>query len=166
MNKPSIFVWRPATTVILIVGVAALLVYSVVAYIVTNFRPTTEVRMGSGVYHLWVADTESERVKGLSGVDKLSTNGGLLMKFDTDGTWGIWMKDMKVPLDIVWLNKNKEVIYIVKNASPDLSTTTTFVPKSDARYVIELPAGGVDQSGIKTGMVATFNEASGGGIGQ
>lgn len=166
MNKPSFISWRPTTTIILIVGFAAVLTYSVAAYIVTNFRPTTELRLGSGVYHLWIADTEPERVQGLSGVDKLPLDGGLLMKFDTDSTWGIWMKDMKIPLDIIWLNSNKEAIYIVKNASPDLSTTTTFVPKSNARYVIELPAGGVDQAAIRTGMTATFNESDRGGLWQ
>jgi len=164
MNKPSFVTWRPTTTWILIVGLVALLVYSVGAYIVTNFRPTTELRMGSGVYHLWVADTEAERIQGLSGVDKLSMNGGLLMKFDSDSAWSIWMKDMKIPLDIIWLNKDKEAVYIVKNASPELSTDTTFTPKKDARYVIELPAGGVDQAAIKTGMTATFNESNTGGL--
>lgn len=159
MNKPSFVAWRPRTTWILIIGLVALLVYSVTIYIVTNFRPTTELRMGSGVYHLWIADTEAERIQGLSGVDKLNMNGGLLMKYDSDGTWGIWMKDMKVPLDIIWLNKDKAAVYIVKNASPESSTDTTFVPKTDARYVVELPAGGVDQAAIKVGMTATFNES-------
>ena len=164
MNKPSFITWRPTTTFILIVGIVALLVYSVAAYAVATFRPTTEVRLGSGVYHLWVASSEVERVQGLSGVDKLSMNGGLLMKFESDGAWGIWMKDMKVPIDIVWLNKNKEVVYIVKNIHPNTSTDTTYVPKKDARYVIELPAGSVDQAAIKIGIEATFNESDSGGF--
>lgn len=164
MDKLSLVAWRPKTTWILVVGLVALLVYSVAVYIVTNFRPTTEVKIGSGVYHLWIADTETERIQGLSGVDKLSMDGGLLMKYDTDGAWGIWMKDMRFPLDIVWLNKDKAVVYIVKNASPELLSDTTFIPKSEARYVIELPAGGVEQAAIKTGMTATFNEKDKGSL--
>lgn len=164
MNRPSSVVWRPKTTVILIAGLVALLIYSVVLYAVTTFQPTVEVRMGSGVYHLQLADTETERTQGLSGVEKVSPGGGLLMKFDSDDTWGIWMKDMKIPLDIVWLNSDKTAIYIVKNASPELSTDTVFTPKTSARYVIELPAGGVDQAGIKTGMTATFDETKEGGL--
>ncbi len=163
MNKPS-FSWRPATTVLLVCGLVALLVYSVILYMVTNFQPTVEVRLGSGVYHVQVADTEVEWVQGLSGVESLKSNGGLLMKFDTDDKHGIWMKDMKISIDIVWLDKDKKVVYIVKNASPELSTTETFVPKTDARYVIELPAGSVDTAGIKTGTVAAFDETDEGTV--
>lgn len=157
MNRPSFLSWRPATTYVLIAGLAVLLLGLVVAYMIPLMRPTTNVKIASGVYSLWVADTEQARVKGLSGVQKLDPNGGLLMDFQTDGTWGIWMKDMKIPLDIIWLDANKKVVYIVKNASPELSTGTTFVPKKPARYVIELPAGSVDKAGIRQNSVAIFD---------
>jgi len=49
------------------------------------------------------------------------------------------MKDMKVPIDIVWLDSNKRVVHIVKESSPDDSTSITFTPLSQAKYVIELP---------------------------
>lgn len=163
MNRPSSLSWRPATTVILIIGVVALLIGLVVAFAISSFKPTTQVRVASGVYNLWVADTEDERVQGLSGVKSLSNGGGLLMKFDTDSTWGIWMKDMEIPIDIVWLDKNKKVIYIVKNASPATGMDVTYTPKSAARYVIELTAGAVDKAGINVGSVATFDETDAGG---
>jgi len=164
MNRPSSFAWRPSTTKILVLGLAVLLVYSVGVYMVTNFRPTTELRIGSGVYHLWLADTEAKRVQGLSGVESLSPDGGMLFDFEEDKPWGIWMKDMKIPLDIIWMDQNKEVVYIVKNADPQLSTETVFKPKNKARYVVELPAGSVDNAGIKTGMAATFEAKSKGGL--
>lgn len=164
MNRPSVITWRPATTVILICGLVALLVYSVVVYAATHFQPTVEFRIGSGIYHLAVADDDAERVQGLSGVTELAVDRGLLMKFDEDGQWPIWMKDMNIPLDILWLTSDKKVVYVVKNAGPELSTETTFKPKENARYVVELPAGSVENAGIKTGMVAEFDEKSDGGL--
>jgi len=162
MNKPSTVLWRPTTTIIFIVGIVALVVYSAIAYMVTNFRPTTEVRVGSGVYHLMIADDEVERVQGLSGVSSLKPDGGLLMRFDSDDTWGIWMKDMKIPLDIIWLNKDKKVVHMVVNASPELSTDATFTPSAAARYVIELPAGSAAKAAIKPGVTASFDETDDG----
>ena len=156
MNIASGFSWRPHTTVILVLGVVFISVAIVVSYITFNFRPTAEVQLGSTVLRLWVADDETERVQGLSGVESLRADGGLLMDFRADDKWAIWMKDMLLPLDIVWLNSSKEVIYIVKNAQPELGTGTVMRPKSAARYVIELPAGTVDDAGIKTGQVASF----------
>lgn len=121
-------------------------------------KSATQVRLAGGTYHLWVADTEAERVQGLSGVERLDPNGGLLMKFDSDGQWGIWMKDMKVSIDIIWLDSNKKVVYIVKNASPALSTDKVFTPNSPARYVIELPAGSVDKAAINQTTIGIFDE--------
>ena len=148
----------------LIGGLVVLLLASVIAYSVATFKPTVSLQMGSGVYHLWLANTEAEREQGLSGVESLKPNGGLLMNFGSDDTWGIWMKDMKIPLDIVWLDKDKTVIKVVKDAGPELGTSVTFSPKQPARYVVELPAGTADKAAIKPGVTASFDENSTGVI--
>ena len=67
------------------------------------------------------------------------------------------MKDVKVPLDIVWLNSDKKVVFIVKNASPEGGANTIFTPKATARYVIELPAGTVASKAITVGLAAVFD---------
>jgi len=157
MDRLRLVVWRPHTTIILSIGIVLILVGLVASFAVSHFKPTTEVRLGSGVYSLWKADTEATRIQGLSGVEKISVNGGMLFVFDSDNTHGIWMKDMNVPLDIVWLDGSKKVVYIVKNAPPENPATTVYSPKDKARYVIELAAGSVQKAGIKTGDIANFN---------
>lgn len=164
MNRPSFATWRPATTYVLVGGLVVLLISLTVAYILNTFVPTTSVRIGSGVYSLQIADTEAELAQGLSGVQELPVNGGLLMKFDSDNTWSIWMKDMEIPIDIIWLDKDKQVVYIVKGATPELSTDVVFSPKTDARYVIELPAGSVEKSGIKKNQTVIFDETDTGAL--
>ena len=164
MNSAGIsFGWRRRTTTMLLAGLVIVLISLVVAYMLGNFRSTTRVDLGSGVYQLWTAESEATREQGLSGVRSLPAFGGLLMKFDTDQKWGIWMKNMHFPIDIIWLDKNKQVIYIVRDAQPDDSANrTVFTPKEDARYVIELPAGTVKDAGIRPGMTAQFNHGDGG----
>jgi uncharacterized membrane protein (UPF0127 family) len=157
MDKLRLLIWRPHTTVLLVVGLVLILISLVVSFIVTSFKPTTSVYLGSGVYSLWLADTEAERIQGLSDTEKLGPNGGLLMKYDAAKTHGIWMKDMNFPLDIIWLDEDKKVIYIVKNAPPETPVSTIYTPEDPARYVIELPAGSVDKAAIKTGDTASFN---------
>ena len=148
--------WRPHTTAILIVGVVAIILASAIAFVAANFQPKTEIRMGSGVFSARVVDTPKTLEKGLSGTPKMSPNDAMLFVFESDAKWGIWMKDMKVAIDIVWLNNKKEVIYIVKNASPDLSTSKTFTPNDPARYVIEIAAGGVDRNNVRIGERVLF----------
>lgn len=157
MDKIRSFVWRPTTTVILLGGFTLILIALVVAYISANFKPTTSVQLGSGYYQLVVADDDTERTLGLSGVESLEINGGLLMDFQAVGLWGIWMKDMKIPLDIIWLDEDKAVVHIEEEVSHELGMTEIFAPKIPSRYVIELPAGSVRKSGIKLNQTAQFN---------
>lgn len=149
-------IWRRSTTNILVIGIILIVIATAVAFVLMNFQPKTEVKLADGVFQVKVADNEAAREQGLSGVDRLQPNEGLLMVFESDDDWGIWMKDMKIPIDIIWLDKNKSVVYIIKNASPDLGMSKVFTPSKDARYVLELPAGNVQQAGIKVGDSAYF----------
>lgn len=149
-------IWRPHTTGIVVGGLVLILIALVVSYMVTHFQPTTEVRLGSGVFNTRLATDESARLQGLSGVEKLDGNEGLLMVYQSDAKWGIWMKDMKIPLDIIWMNNDKKVIYMVIGASPELGTSKIFTPSNPARYVLEVPAGTVKNAAIKLGSEASF----------
>lgn len=148
--------WRPHTTGIVIGGLVLILVALVASYMLRTFQTATEVRLGSGVFSVQLATTDKARKEGLSGVEKLASNGGLLMVFEKDDKWGIWMKDMKIPLDIIWLDKDKKVTYIVTDAQPELGVEKTYTPLEDSRYVLELPTQSVKNAGIRIGSVATF----------
>jgi uncharacterized membrane protein (UPF0127 family) len=149
-------IWRPHTTGILIGGLALILVASVASYVAVNFQPTIEVRLGSGVFTVRTATTDDAREKGLSKTAKLAPNNGLLLVFDEDAEWGIWMKDMKYPIDIIWLDSGKRVVHMVIDASPDVTPEKTFTPVSPARYVLEVPSGTIKSSAIKIGSQAEF----------
>ena len=50
------------------------------------------------------------------------------------------MKDMKFPIDMLWLSGTRRVVYMAQNVSPD-TYPEVFAPTRPARYVLELPAG-------------------------
>lgn len=110
----------------------------------------TTITIHSSRISVSVADTEAERVQGLSGVKSLPDGTGLLMKFDTDGSPGIWMKDMLFPIDIVWIDSNWKVLQVTPSVSPN-SYPKVFYPDSNIRYVLELPAGYSDIHNIEAG---------------
>jgi len=71
-----------------------------------------------GVFSVSIADDEAERIKGLAGVASLGPQEGKLFDFDTEEKWGIWMKGMKIPIDIIWLNeKARSCAYCYERAS-------------------------------------------------
>ena len=64
---------------------------------------------------------------------------------------------MEIPIDILWLNSSKEIVYIVENALPEWSTTKIMKPSEPALYVIELPAGAVARSTVSVGDTVQFS---------
>lgn len=152
-------IWRPSTTTILVGGVVVVVLAAAIAFMIGHFQPTTDVKIGTATFNVRVAKDDTSRELGLSGVESLAPTQGLLMAYDSDGIWGIWMKDMKIPLDILWINSEKKVVYMVKNAGPELSTTKIFKSKDPARYILEVPAGSIEDFGIKVGDTAEFTIA-------
>jgi uncharacterized membrane protein (UPF0127 family) len=147
--------WSPSSWLIagLIVAVIAAGLYVVMP----QMRPQAMVHLGDGIFRARIARTYEQRQTGLSGVQYLGDDEAMLFVFDRDSRWSIWMKDMNFPIDVVWLDAHQKVNYIVKNASPDSYPTTVFTPKEEARFVIEVKAGTVDQQRIAIGQTAAFD---------
>lgn len=112
------------------------------------------IRLHGHTHHVSVVRSAEELQRGLSGTESLPAGRAMLFVFPNDSKWAIWMKDMKYPIDIVWLDKGTKVVYLVKNAEPSSYPKTRFTPDKDARYVIELPSGTIERTGISIGDLA------------
>lgn len=150
--RKNILSWGLVLMVLALIGVAAYFVFA------PQLRPHVTLHLGDGVFLTQVAKTPTAREKGLSNTQSLRDNEGMLFVFDHDDKWAIWMKNMNYPIDIVWLDKDKKVVYIVKNAPPESYPYESFVPKQEARYVVEVPAGTVAKKSIVIGGQAGFDE--------
>jgi uncharacterized membrane protein (UPF0127 family) len=137
-------------------GVILLAIGATLILVSQMLQPKIRVQLGDGVFNAKIATTDAERQKGLSGVTSLGESEALVMVYSADSAWPIWMKDMEVPIDIVWLDKNKKVVDIVRDVSPDEGTDVTHIPKAKARYVIEFAAGVTAKKMIREGSQATF----------
>ena len=102
-----------------------------------------------------IADDETERVRGLSGRDSLPPDQGMLFIFPQADEHGIWMKDMRFNLDILWLDENRRIIAIVGHLESS-SYPKVVKPAIPARYVLEVNAGVTEKYGWSTGQVADF----------
>lgn len=146
--------WGLITLVFLLVGAAA-------TYVLwPQLQPHTDLHLGDGVFAARIAKTQAERDKGLSGTGSLGEDQALLLIYDKDGKWPISTKEMKYSIDIVWLDKDKKVVYIVKNATPESYPYEVFTPKDDARYVVEVVAGTVGKKAININGDAAFDESN------
>lgn len=108
-----------------------------------------------------VARSPGMRKKGLSKMESLPLTSGMLFVFGKDGRWGFWMKDMKFAIDIIWIDENKRIVDIVKNAPPEPGKKdkelTVYKPAADAMYVLEINAGMSDFNNLEIGDTVNFN---------
>jgi uncharacterized membrane protein (UPF0127 family) len=148
---------KGVSPVVIIGGVLLIIFASAGAIILNRAQPTTHLYLGTAVLDAKIAYTQAEREKGYGGVSTIADNQALVLAFPSSDAWQITMKDMKVPLDIIWLNNDKKVVHIEKNVSPEGGAGTVLTPKQDARYVVEVPAGTVKAKTIAIGRSAIFD---------
>src|SRR6266567_8740033 len=102
--------------------------------------PTKDVRIGASCVMAELADTPASIEHGLSGRASLQEGHGMLFVFNAEYRWGIWMKGMYFPIDIMWANAQGIIVAIAHDVSP-ASFPRAFWPSQPARYVLEVPAG-------------------------
>lgn len=118
---------------------------------------TERVCIDDHCFEVELAQTQEERSKGLMYRESLDENKGILLIFDQEKEQSIWMKNMLIPLDIIWLNSDKEVVHIEKNVQPcGEENCESIKPNKKAKYVLELKAGQIDRTGIEMGNKLIF----------
>jgi uncharacterized protein len=90
-----------------------------------------------------IAATSDQISKGLSVKDTLSENEAMLFVFSTAGEHSFWMKNMKFPIDIIWISEFHEVVHIEHSLKPCIpdEPCPTYKPDRDSLYVLETVAG-------------------------
>ena len=117
-----------------------------------------DVQIGDSVYHLTVAQTEEEKERGLMGVIEMDPDEGMLFDYSDDPQpeLSFWMKDTEIPLDIIFVNQDGNVIS-VKQGEPNseelITESSEFIS-----CVIELNINSGVKAGDKTDLFEELNE--------
>jgi uncharacterized protein len=101
-------------------------------------------------FHMEIASTSKARERGLSGRADIPENYGMLFVFDASDRYGFWMKDMLVPIDMIWITEDGTIAGIEREVRPD-TFPTSFYPPVPVRYVLETRAGEAARLGFATG---------------
>lgn len=102
-----------------------------------------KIKINSKEYAVQIAKSEEDKEKGLQNVKSLPENEGMLFAFDEPDEVSFWMKDTIIPLDIVFINDDLEVISVHKG-EPNSEKPMT---EDNVAFVLEVNTG----SGIKQG---------------
>ncbi|MDI3473684.1 MAG: uncharacterized protein PWR30_7 [Candidatus Woesearchaeota archaeon] len=93
-----------------------------------------------------------EKARGLLFRKKIAQNEAFLFIFNEEDYWTFHMFFMFYPIDILWLDKDKVVVDLVKNFKP----WRFHRPKRKAKFVIELPVGTIERFNIINGTRMDF----------
>lgn len=94
----------------------------------------SNIRIGNKEYKVKEATTDEEKMRGLQGISELPSDEGMLFYFDPPQEVSFWMKDVEIPLDIVFINEDQEVIKIYKGKPMNENLMTV----KDVAYVLEV----------------------------
>jgi uncharacterized membrane protein (UPF0127 family) len=106
-----------------------------------------------------IADTDQARSQGLMYRDSLSDAEGMLFIFRSSERHAFWMKNMRISIDIIWIDKDKRVVDIKSRVPPCGGACESIMPSNDALYVLELRSGFTDDHNIKIGDVVSIGQS-------
>lgn len=126
----------------------------------TQKKTTTVVNARTLTVNADIAASAGERKKGLSGRESLEINRGMLFVFDESGNYPIWMKGMKFPIDIIWIDETKKIVYIAPSALTEPgkkdNELVIYKPGTNAKYVLEINAGLASANNLQVGDSVNF----------
>lgn len=105
-----------------------------------------------------IALNSTQKSKGLSVKDTLNENEAMLFVFDTEREHAFWMKNMKFPIDIIWLDDDKEVVHIEHSLEPCIPDEfcQSYKPDDDSLYVLETVAGFAQKYNVTENTLVEF----------
>ena len=116
----------------------------------------TKVEIRGHIFTVDLAITPQEKERGLGGRDSLDPDNGLLFPYDHTEQYSFWMKDMRFPIDIIWIRDN-QIIDISRNVPIESGTQLrVYQPKEPVNKVLEINAGISDANGFQAGDLVTI----------
>lgn len=106
-----------------------------------------------------VASAPADWAKGLMYRSSLDQNAGMLFIFPYESKQAFWMKNTLIPLDIIFISKDKKVVDVKENFQPCPTSKIicpAYGPENPAMYVLEVNASYCAKHNIKIGDEIKF----------
>jgi len=122
---------------------------------------TTEITFPNG--KTVIAETmvrDIDQMRGMMFRESLAKDRGMLFVHPKEGNVPYWMYQVRIPLDMIWLDQQRRIVEIAANAPACASKSSRDCPSygghEKARYVLELAGGGAALYGLKVGDTLSF----------
>src|SRR3989344_9606330 len=161
---------------LMVISILVIIILAIVYVFLINFKQQTAVQTAENIkenikqvcfkqaniainkcFSVEIAQTAVEREKGLMFRENLNSDNGMLFIFPKAEKYGFWMKNTLIPLDIIWIDQNKTIVYIEKDVQPcKINNCPVYVPNKEAIYVLEINAGLSEENNLSVGEIVEF----------
>lgn len=116
------------------------------------------VELSGHRYQVEIADNDAERTRGLMFRDELAADHGMLFIHDEQGPQAYWMKNTRIPLDILYFDNDRKLVSQQRDVPPCSAgdRCPSYPSEAPARYVLELNAGDALRLGVGNGAELRF----------
>lgn len=116
---------------------------------------------GLQTVHIEIADTDEQRRMGLMHRGYLKEGHGMVFLYAPDSSPFMWMKNMLISLDILFVGHDFRISHIESDVPPcresDDSVCPRYSSSEASSMVVEVPAGYVKRHGIQVGDVVELH---------
>lgn len=119
------------------------------------------VEVGGERFSVEVAADDASRARGLMFRDHLEDRSGMLFIHESEQALAYWMKNTRIPLDILYFDDGRRLVSQQRNVPPCSAgdRCPNYPSKAPARYVLELNAGEASRLGLADGAELTLGPA-------
>ena len=115
------------------------------------------VELNGERFKVELADTDELRSRGLMFRDKMDADRGMLFVFDREESQAFWMRNTRIPLDILYFDAQRALVSVSAGVPPCTTQQCPSYPSAaPARFTLELNAGTTRRLGTKRGDTITF----------
>ncbi len=119
----------------------------------------TDAFKGTHVVEVEVAPNAVMRTRGMMWRTSLEDGKGMLFLFPVEQPLSFWMRNTLIPLDMIFIGKDLKVTGIVSKAEP--KTMSSRGVATPSMYVLEVPGGWAEKTGIKIGSAVKLDGTMG-----
>ena len=123
---------------------------------------TPWVEVGGERFQVEVADDDAERARGLMFRDAMADDHGMLFIHDRQEPQAYWMKNTRIPLDILYFDRDRRLVSQQRDVPPCSAgdRCPPYPSRAPAQYVLELNAGQAARLKLEDGALLTFGPGS------
>jgi len=116
------------------------------------------VELAGKTFRVGIADSSEEQALGLMFRDSMPADEGMIFIFPNEAPRSFWMKNTRIPLDIMYFDKDLKLVSISADTPPcKVSRCPSYPSIAPAQYVLELNAGTAASLGVGVGDKLTLN---------